>query len=337
MFELMRRKPQRLPSPEATPNTGLISDALDEIRDELRAEITQLRADRKRLTHDNLLLQDRIKALEGDPSPSAAAKLDAKVRALTIERDFWVDQGRELQNQLQTWQRMYAGLYDQLGRGVVTDQSLAENLALASEELRQPIASVEAIRAMTAMLKDDTQGAYTRLDRSPSSIAGRLTSDKDSSPKPLEKPVPAKSAVYEIAKQHFKIGTLDWVGDQIAVLLVGPEYQPDFDKDEFLSSIPAAARIASAGVYGRRVKGGYAKAITTRVQDMPIDRSVSAMVLYRDGGSPEQSRLIAFISEGAGMPVQTNGGDVEITWDETIFPIPPLAPRKAERALSPTL
>lgn len=60
---------------------------------------------------------------------------EAKQQALLIERDFWVEQGRNLQNALQTSQRMYADLYDQLGRGVVTDESIAENLALASQEL----------------------------------------------------------------------------------------------------------------------------------------------------------------------------------------------------------
>lgn len=86
---------------------------------------------------------------------------DAKQKALLIERDFWVEQGRSLQNQLQTSQRMYADLFDQLGRGVVTEDSLAKNLALASQELRQPLTTVEAIRALTSSMEEASQGAYT--------------------------------------------------------------------------------------------------------------------------------------------------------------------------------
>lgn len=86
---------------------------------------------------------------------------EAKQKAILVERDFWVEQGRSLQNQLQTSQRMYADLFDQLGRGVVTEDSLAENLALASQELRQPLTTVEAIRALTASMEEASQGAYT--------------------------------------------------------------------------------------------------------------------------------------------------------------------------------
>lgn len=104
------------------------------------------------LEHENQLLRNENAALK------------AKQQALLIERDFWVEQGRNLQNNLQTWQKMYSGMYDQLGRGVVTDQSIAENLALAAEHLQQPLASVEAIRALTASMDTATQGGYTPLN-----------------------------------------------------------------------------------------------------------------------------------------------------------------------------
>lgn len=85
----------------------------------------------------------------------------AKQQALLIERDFWVEQGRNLQNSLQTSQRMYADLFDQLGRGVVTSESISENLAMASDHLHQPLTSVEAIRGLTASMHESTQGEYS--------------------------------------------------------------------------------------------------------------------------------------------------------------------------------
>lgn len=89
------------------------------------------------------------------------AASEAKQKAILVERDFWVEQGRSLQNALQTSQRMYADLFDQLGRGVVTEDSVADNLALASEHLCQPLTTVEAIRALTSSMKETSQGAYT--------------------------------------------------------------------------------------------------------------------------------------------------------------------------------
>ncbi|MFW2062740.1 hypothetical protein [Acinetobacter ursingii] len=103
------------------------------------------------LEHENQMLRNKIKVLENQQA------------ALLIERDFWVEQGRNLQNALQTWQKMYSGMFDQLGRGVVTDQHIKENLALASEQLRQPLTAVEAIRAFSASWHSATQGNYTSV------------------------------------------------------------------------------------------------------------------------------------------------------------------------------
>lgn len=99
----------------------------------------------------------------------------AKQQALLIERDFWVEQGRNLQNSLQTSQRMYADLFDQLGRGVVTNESISDNLALASAHLHQPLASVEAIRGLTASMHESTQGEYSVRN-----IKGLMIDDKPS-------------------------------------------------------------------------------------------------------------------------------------------------------------
>lgn len=93
------------------------------------------------------------------------AKLQARHQALLIEREFWVEQSRHLQNQVQQWQRAYAGLLDQLGKGVVTEESIADNLALAAKELREPITSVEAVRSLIALQSDATQGEYTSVSR----------------------------------------------------------------------------------------------------------------------------------------------------------------------------
>lgn len=106
------------------------------------------------------------------------AASEAKQKALLIERDFWVEQGRNLQNSLQTSQRMYSNLFDQLGRGVVTDQSVADNLAMASDHLQQPLTSVEAIRSLTASMDRATQGEYSLRNAEPHN-SGRRLGNKD--------------------------------------------------------------------------------------------------------------------------------------------------------------
>lgn len=44
--------------------------------------------------------------------------------------------------------------------------------------------------------------------------------------------------------------------------------------------------------------------------------SVEALVIYIDTGSPETSRLVAYIDAGVtGLPITPNGGDITITWN----------------------
>ena len=137
----------------------MVSEALEGVAlpEPVSQVITALRYGKAKVQKDGFVRQ-----VLGTRAADLAAS-QAREKALLIERDFWVEQGRSLQNQLQTWQRMYSGLYDQIGRGVVTEESISENLAMASEELRQPITTVEAVRALTAGLKDNTQGQYTSV------------------------------------------------------------------------------------------------------------------------------------------------------------------------------
>lgn len=109
----------------------------------------------------SLILENQRLEKENQSLRNQLAISQGKQKALLIERDFFVEQGRSLQNQLQLANRMHADLFDQLGRGTVTEESIANNLALASEELRQPLTSVEAIRGLTASMHESTQGEYS--------------------------------------------------------------------------------------------------------------------------------------------------------------------------------
>lgn len=91
-------------------------------------------------------------------------RLQAKLDAMVLEREFWVEQSRSLQNHLQNQQRMYSSLLNQLGRsGGVTDAELAENLSMLKDDLLEPITGVEAVRALTAGLSGGCQGEYTAV------------------------------------------------------------------------------------------------------------------------------------------------------------------------------
>ena len=90
-------------------------------------------------------------------------KLRLEVAALKIERDFWVEQARNLQNHLQTVMRGQAAMLEQMARGGIQESEVLQSIEQVQQELRQPLTSVEAIAALTASIRPGTQGAYTQL------------------------------------------------------------------------------------------------------------------------------------------------------------------------------
>jgi hypothetical protein len=100
-------------------------------------------------------------------SRDRVAQLERAVQLLTMERDalvrqrdFFVEQSRMLQNQVQMWQVMYSGLLKEIARGEVhPDVAAAADLAV--QALEAPLTGVEAIRAYMAQESPLTQGTYT--------------------------------------------------------------------------------------------------------------------------------------------------------------------------------
>lgn len=85
-------------------------------------------------------------------------------QALMIEREFFVEQSRTLQNHTQTVYRLYASLFERLSSMSVTESAIKDNLETALKELKKPLTTVEAVRALMSARDDSTQGTYTKRD-----------------------------------------------------------------------------------------------------------------------------------------------------------------------------
>lgn len=124
------------------------------------------------------------------------------------------------------------------------------------------------------------------------------------------------NALYDKARERFLKGQLDWLTQTIKVCLVDTgNYSPNLAADEFLSAIPAAARVAISGpLTGKTATAGVADAddVTITAVSGP---TVEALVLFADTGDPATSPLIAYIDTASGLPFTPNGGDVTIQWD----------------------
>lgn len=121
--------------------------------------------------------------------------------------------------------------------------------------------------------------------------------------------------LYNKGAERFAQGLINWnTADVKAVLVDAGAYTVNLTH-EFLSSIPAGARIATSPSLASKssVDGACdANDITfTAVSGV----SCEAIVLYVDSGDPATSPLIAYIDTAPGLPITPNGGDIIVTWD----------------------
>ena len=125
------------------------------------------------------------------------------------------------------------------------------------------------------------------------------------------------NALYDTGRNAFLTGDIDWVNDDIRVILVdAQDYTVDLSLHDFLDDIPAGARVAtgSASLANKSATGGVADADDETLSSVSGDES-EALVLYKHTGTESTSQLIAYIDTATGLPVTPNGGDITITWD----------------------
>ncbi|NBP56760.1 hypothetical protein EBU71_09555 [bacterium] len=124
------------------------------------------------------------------------------------------------------------------------------------------------------------------------------------------------NALYDKGREAFLTGDIDWLNDNIKVTLVDTnDYTANLSTDQFYSSVPLAARIASSGnLSSKTAASGVADAADVLFTSVTGDVS-EALVIWQDTGVEASSRLIAYIDIASGLPVTPNGGDITVQWD----------------------
>jgi hypothetical protein len=124
------------------------------------------------------------------------------------------------------------------------------------------------------------------------------------------------NALYDLARQAFLDGDLDWSANDIKVYLIDTaDYTVNLATDQFASIIAGAAKVATSGnLAGKTVTNGVADAndfTFTSVTGDPCE----AMVIWQDTGNQATSRLIAYIDTATGLPITPNGNNIDVIWD----------------------
>ena len=125
--------------------------------------------------------------------------------------------------------------------------------------------------------------------------------------------------LYDFGREGFLASDIDWDADNIrAVLIDTDDYTLDAGADQHLDDIPAAARVATSGIFvGKSVANGVADADNITFSSVSGDVS-EALVVYQDSGADATSRLIAYIDTATGLAITPTGADIDVQWDSGV-------------------
>ena len=125
------------------------------------------------------------------------------------------------------------------------------------------------------------------------------------------------NTLYDKARQRFLEAQIDWMSDTIKCMLVDTgAYTPNTSAHEHLSDIPTSARITPpVTLTNKSTAGGAADAADCTFTSVSSTENIEAIVIFKDTGDEATSPLLAYIDTATGLPIQPNGGDIIVTWD----------------------
>ena len=128
------------------------------------------------------------------------------------------------------------------------------------------------------------------------------------------------NVVYPRARRECLRAGLGFTSSNIKAVLVDLAQYTYSASHEFLSDIPAGARVAtSANLTGKTDTDGVADADDVTFTGLTggggSADTIEAIVLYVDTGVAATSRLLVFIDTAAGLPITPSGGDHTIRWN----------------------
>lgn len=125
------------------------------------------------------------------------------------------------------------------------------------------------------------------------------------------------NAHYPYGIDQFLNGAIDWVSDDIRIILVDTALYTYNAAHQFLSSVPSGARLATVALASKATNGaGVADAANPTAPSVAAGNTIGAIIVYKHTGVEGSSPLIAFYDTGTNLPVVTNGGDITVAFDD---------------------
>jgi hypothetical protein len=123
------------------------------------------------------------------------------------------------------------------------------------------------------------------------------------------------NALYDLGREKFLNGEIDWTDNDIKLLLVDTgSYMVNLATHEFHSDISSGIIATSGDFASKTTTAGVAGAANVVLSSVTGSQS-EAIIIYKDSGMSSSSPLIAYIDTATGLPVTPNGADITIEWD----------------------
>jgi len=131
------------------------------------------------------------------------------------------------------------------------------------------------------------------------------------------------NALYELGRQKFLEGSINYLTDSIKVALVRSAlYTANMATDEFFSVIPGPAVTAISNPFASKTStGGVADAADITFSSVSGSSS-DLLVIFKDTGATSTSPLLALIDTAtSGLPIVPSGGDIVLEWSSGLSKI----------------
>ena len=124
------------------------------------------------------------------------------------------------------------------------------------------------------------------------------------------------NALYDLGREGFLGGDIDWDANNIKVTLVdAADYTRDLATHDFYNDITAGGRVATSSNLTTKTKtAGVADADDITFSTVTGDPS-EYLIGWADTTVESTSRLIFCIDTATGLPVTPNGGNIVVAWD----------------------
>ena len=126
------------------------------------------------------------------------------------------------------------------------------------------------------------------------------------------------SALYPKFKESLMKKEIDLLTDDIKLSLIDTGEYTYSAADQFFNDIPSAAIIGTSGnLTSKSVTDGVFDAADVTISGLTGAPTIEAVLLWLDSGTPSTSRLIGFIDQGSGLPINAGAVAVSIVFDNS--------------------